>query len=145
MIRFCKLDEKEFIAGGIVYRASKLKPGADRPDSQGDVMTAETIWRAMTGWMKRGAVVKVMHKGQPLPIEIIENFQAETETRKGRGIIRKGDWYAALYFGETPETREIFLKILDGTYTGFSIGGESASASVGKSKADDFLHLEGPE
>jgi len=126
-LKILKADKKEFVAGGIVTSCEKT-------DTQGDIVSKDEIWKGMKSWMLNGGKVKLMHKGKDQNIKVIECFQADSKTYKGGTgedhLINKGDWYAAFYFGETKETKEIFKGIIDGELHSFSMGGEAASREV---------------
>jgi len=65
IFKFKKINEKEFIVGGIVYTAS------GEPDTQGDYTDSVEIWKALKYYMINTHNIKLLHKGKTKNIPII--------------------------------------------------------------------------
>lgn len=122
VLKFIKVDKKEFVVGGIVTACEEV-------DTQGDVVSKGEIWKAMKGWMIKGGKIKVMHEGLPLNIPVVECYQSDEIHHKGgiddEHLVRKGDWYASLFLGMNQKTKKIFDRIVKGELNAFSIGGSA--------------------
>lgn len=117
---FKKIDQKEFIVGGIVARS-------DIADSQGDIFSEKTVWEMMKDFMLGNKYFKVEHKGGIKNVPIVECFFIENgDTYKGGSSeehrLKRGDWWISCYLGDS-ENRPIFEKILNGELTSFSMAG----------------------
>ncbi len=78
----------EQVVGGVVYEAN-------HPDGHGDWASEETIRRAMYEFMESGQLICVDHDSG-VSAAVLECFQAEKNTVKGDGILRKGAWWLTL-------------------------------------------------
>ena len=78
----------ERVVGGVVYEANK-------PDGQGDWASEETIRLAMYDFMEGGQLICADHS-KDVAATVLECFQAEKDTEKGEGILRKGAWWMTL-------------------------------------------------
>ncbi len=93
----------------------------DNVDRQGDVVKADASERAFSGF--RGNI-REMH--QPLAVGKMLQFQNDEFVDPQTGVTHKGVW-VKVYVSKGAEST--WQKVLDGTLTGFSIGGEIKEAS----------------
>jgi hypothetical protein len=113
-------NEEQHLVGGIVY-------GINEVDSQGDyVGEAEEIWKAMETFAIGGHKIKFMHAGRQVNAVPVEIFQAEADTPKGGGIIKKGAWYMTTKIMDD----DLWQAAKDGDITGFSMAGSALTAGV---------------
>lgn len=100
--------------------------GEDYFDLQGDNIPEDVMLKAAADFMENSRVADDMHDGEamgtvvfafPLTDEIAKALDIQTE-RTGLLIAMK-------------PSPAVFEKFLDGTYTGFSIGGSGTSVEVG--------------
>ncbi|HZX10452.1 MAG TPA: XkdF-like putative serine protease domain-containing protein, partial [Acidobacteriota bacterium] len=121
--KFLKVNEKEYIVGGVVYSANDV-------DTQGDAASTSEIWKAIKKFMIKGGKIKVMHKGQSIKAPVVECYQAEEDHHKGgtgdKHLIKSGDWYISVYLGDEKET---WKDVVEGKLNGFSMGGTAKSAN----------------
>lgn len=114
--RIVKVDQAQQIVGGIVYEPNVV-------DTQGDYTDKESIQKALYGFMEKyyndSKRIKVMHQGTPHSFPILECFQAEEDTKKGGQIIKAGGWWLMIKVTNA----DIWKGIVDGRFTGFSMGG----------------------
>lgn len=119
-MRFIQKDKKEQIVGGIIYEP-------DVEDVQGDKADAETIREAMYDFMMKYAVdqnrINVNHKGKTYTFPIIEAFQPEEDTKKGKETVKAGSWFMTVKV----TSKDIWKKVESGELTGFSMEGMAAS------------------
>jgi hypothetical protein len=118
-----KEDVKKQIVYGVVLEPNVV-------DTQADFMRPDEIEKTAHGYLKKAikgkATVsrkqhgpKAFFKDKP-GIVPVESFIAPCDfTYDGNETVKKGTWVVAMLF-EDPKEWE---KVLDGTYTGFSIGG----------------------
>jgi len=115
-----KVDKKQHIVGGIVY-----EPNAE--DTQGDYTTAPEIQKAMYGFMEKYADntnrIKVMHHGEAFQFPILESFQPEEDTKKGKHMVKAGAWWLMVKVTEPA----IWAQIESGDLTGWSMGGTATA------------------
>lgn len=113
-------NEEQRLVGGIVYEVGKV-------DSQGDFVDSPyEIWKAMEGWMLRGHPISFMHDGRRVNVAVIENFQAEEDTKKGGEIVPAGAWYLACKVLDN----QLWEAIKRGEITGFSMAGRAFAEEV---------------
>jgi hypothetical protein len=122
-----KLDERQHIVGGIVYEPLVV-------DTQKDFTDEKEIEKAMYGFMEKYFAdpgrIRVMHRGKSYSFPILECFQAEEDTKKGGGVLKKGAWWMMVKVTND----EIWTDIVSGKLTGFSMGGRAAETTQ---KADE--------
>jgi len=116
-VPFCKADKEEQIVYGIVYEP-------DTEDSQGDEASAAEIEKAAHAFLANSRVMKVMHKGKPAKIEVVESYIAPEDFELGEQEIKKGSWVVAAHVSD----KKIWKAIKDGTLTGFSMAGVARAA-----------------
>ena len=113
---FCKVDQSEKIVGGIVARSNT-------PDLDGDITTEKETWNALKNFMLGRRYIKINHRGGSKDIPVVESYFAESEHKKGDGILKKGDWYLGLFIGNEPE---IWKDIIEGELNSFSMAGRAS-------------------
>jgi len=119
--KILKINEPEFIVGGIVYEP-------DVVDAHGDYTDAEEIWKALKQYMIQGGKVKVMHEGRDLGrAPIVESYYAEDDHLKGSVEIKKGSWFMSIYLGDH---KDVWKRVTDGELTGFSMGGTGSATAA---------------
>ncbi len=128
-----KADRWKQLAYGIVLEPNIL-------DSQDDFMLPHHVEKAAHAYLAkairgRSSVVKLQHRRQGFKkdrasIVPVESFVAPADfSYDGKEMIKKGTWVMVMHV-EDPKIWEGFL---DGTYTGFSVGGSGIRHSVAQS------------
>jgi hypothetical protein len=122
----------EQMAGGMICKVDKSlglvfgwaiickEDGKDHFDTQGDHIPESTMMKAALDFMENARTAKEMHRGEAKG-EIVFAYTLDTETIKALGMTSK---FTGLAIGYRPSSEEILEKFRDGTYTGFSIGGQ---------------------
>lgn len=93
--------------------------GEDHYDLQGDHIPEATMLKALTEFAIAGTVAKEMHTGEAIG-KFVHTFPMTTDIAKSLGIEVK---QTGALVAMKPESKEVLAKFVDGTYTGFSIGG----------------------
>jgi ADP-ribose pyrophosphatase YjhB (NUDIX family) len=111
-----KSDKFRQIVYGVV-----LAP--DEVDFQDDYMTAQDIEDAAHDYLVRSRIVGKQHSSQA-EANVVESYIAPMDMKfdgqNGPQLVKKGSWIMGVKI--TDETE--WEKVLDGSYTGFSVGGE---------------------
>jgi len=115
---FIKADTMKQIVYGIVY-------SPDEVDSQGDEASAEEIEKAAHQFLAECRVMKVMHRGKPAKVEVIESYVAPEDFTLGKQKITKGSWVVAVHVTD----KKIWKAIIDGELNGFSMAGHAVTAA----------------
>ncbi|MCK4501365.1 hypothetical protein KAU11_12765 [Candidatus Babeliales bacterium] len=102
----------ERIVAGIVY-------SPDETDAQGDTASAEEIEKACYHFMEKAQQFKVMHKGKPAKVKILENYIAPQNLTIGQREVKKGSWVLVCRINDS----KIWKAIKAGKLTGFSMAG----------------------
>lgn len=90
-------------------------------DLQGDIISAEVIERAAHDYMEDSQVVGLMHKAEAKGVVVVENTIVRSDNMEIEGVpVKKGTWLA----GYRIYNQDLRAAILNGTFTGISIGGE---------------------
>lgn len=108
VLPFTKVDQENRIVSGWAT--------LDNSDSQGDIVLAEASVDAFSS--ARGNI-REMH--QPIAAGRMVNFKEDTYFDPNSGQVYRGIWVDVYVSKGAPDTWE---KVLDGTLSGFSIGGE---------------------
>ena len=92
-------------------------------DAHGDVMTAEEIENTCHGFMHNGQVIGSMHN-ERIGAYCVENYIATQDLDFSEGMygpqtVTKGSWVIGIKITDDAE----WQKVVDGFYTGVSIGG----------------------
>lgn len=97
----------------------------DTIDAQDDVMEAHEIEAAAHRYLTKSRVVGGEHS-KPIMAEPLESFIApqdfEMTGQNGPQLVKKGSWVLGVRINDPKE----WQKVLDGDYTGFSVGGLGA-------------------
>lgn len=113
MTAICKIDEAKRVVFGAV-----LIP--DVVDSQGDTIDADTIRNAALGFMEQFRRVGIMHTFDASSlVQIVESWIAPSDFELDGHAVTKGTWLMSHRINDD----SIWSLILDGSITGFSIGG----------------------
>ena len=95
--------------------------GEDHYDLQGDHIPEEVMVEATTDFMENARIAKEMHRGDQIG-SIVHSFPLTAEIAKAMGLqTEKTGWMVAM-----KPNSSVLAKFVDGTYTGFSIGGDCA-------------------
>ena len=105
-----KADER--IVCGIVYEP-------DTEDAQGDSASEDEIRKACYYFMEKTRQFKVMHKGKPAKIEILENYLAPQDLTISGRKIKKGSWVLVTRILD----KKVWQDIKAGKLTGYSMAG----------------------
>jgi cation transport regulator ChaB len=111
-VEFIKVDKKKQIVYGVVYEP-------DTVDADGDFATSEEIEKAAHKFMKDYNNISIMHERIVPSIKVVESYIAPVDFLFGNSKIKKGTWLIAVHVGD----KEIWEKIENEEYTGFSMGG----------------------
>ena len=96
--------------------------GEDHYDLQGDHIPESVMVKSTTDFMLNSRVAKEMHTGEAVG-SIVHSFPLTKDAADKLGIItEKTGWLVAM----KPDDPAVLQKYIDGTYTGFSIGGTCA-------------------
>jgi SAM-dependent methyltransferase len=121
--KFIKINKKQQIVGGVIY-----EPMVE--DSQGDYADAEEIQKAMYKFMEKYFMnqsrIKIMHKGKLHSFPILECFQPEEDTKKGKDIIKAGSWWVMIKIAD----KNIWQEVEKGVLKGFSMAGVASEEKV---------------
>ena len=89
-------------------------------DLQGDIVSAEVIEQAAHDYMQESQTVGLMHKSVAQGVVLVESYLARCDMEIEGTPIKKGTWLT----GYRIYNQELRAAILNGTFTGVSIGGE---------------------
>lgn len=106
-----KIDKEKRVVYGIVLEPEVV-------DSQGDIISAEAIERAAHRFLIESRVIGESHEylAEAYPVE---SFIAPIDFEMGGQEVRKGTWILAVKVMDD----ELWQKVKDGEFTGFSVGG----------------------
>jgi|GEM_PF-206674 len=111
--RILKVDEDTHYVTGIAY-----EPLVE--DAHGNFMTEEEVTKAAYWFAKNGNRVDLQHSFEPADgCTVVENWVAKSDMGIGDETIAKGTWLVTVEVTDA----DIWKSVLDGTITGFSIGG----------------------
>jgi hypothetical protein len=113
-----KVDESLGIVFGFAL-VSKVQ-GERYFDSQGDHIPEDSLMRASLDFAENSRISKEMHRKDSEEGSVLFIFPMTTEVAKSLGI---ETMMTGLLIGMKPP-KDVFEKFKDGTYSGFSIGGE---------------------
>ena len=116
--KIIKVDKAQRILGGVIYEPDEI-------DSQNDYTDEKEIEKAMYRFMERYATdtkrIRINHKGKRYHFPIMECFQAEEDTIKGKQTLKKGTWWL-----EIKVTNDAVWKMAENNeIEAFSMGGSS--------------------
>jgi len=115
----CKVDDNLGLVFG--WAIVCKKDGEDYFDLQDDHIPEDAMLKASADFMLNSRMAKDMHKEDgELPGSIVFAFPMTTEVAKSFGIDTP---QTGLMIAMKPDDQDILAKFQDGTYTGFSIGG----------------------
>lgn len=100
------------ICMGIVYEP-------DTEDSQGDMASAEEIEKAAFDFMENVQSFRVMHKGKPAKIKVLESYVAPVDFTINKRNVKKGSWILTTRINDP----KIWKDIKAGKLTGYSMAG----------------------
>lgn len=96
------------------------KDGADYFDLQDDHIPEDAMLRATIDFVASGSIAKEMHTGDAAGA-VLFAFPMTTDIAKAFGVETKT---TGLMIAMKPDSADTLAKFKDGTYTGFSIGGQ---------------------
>jgi len=111
-----KADKDEHIVMGIVYEP-------DVEDSQGDSASAEEIKKACFQFMEDHVGFKVMHKGDKVKVQVLENYIAPVDFTIEGKVVKAGSWVMTTRINDA----KIWKAIKSGKLTGYSMAGQACS------------------
>jgi len=93
----------------------------DTTDAQGHIYSEEEVEKAAHYWMKEFQQLGEMHSKMLAEKQalVLESYVAPVEFTMGSRVVKKGTWLLKLYV----EDDDLWEKIDEGSYTGFSIQG----------------------
>lgn len=112
-----KLDEELRVAYG--WFSVVEENGEPVVDTQGDIIKADTLVKAVHNFILDSRSGKVMHRGKRVA-DIVESLVLTKDVQAALGIdLDKVGWFGAMKFRD----EEAWAKVKDGTFRAFSIGG----------------------
>jgi hypothetical protein len=114
-----KVDESLGLVFGFAIVCKE--DGEDHFDLQGDHIPEDVMLKGSFDFAKNKRVAKEMHKGDQIG-DITFMFPLTSEIATSLGIVSKN---TGLLIAMQPDSPEVLAKFADGTYTGFSIGGNA--------------------
>jgi len=114
-----KVDEEQRIVYG--WASVISENGEPVTDTQGDVIGPDELTKAVNDFMLEDRVGKVMHEGDRTGT-IVHSFPITKEIASALGIQTDREGWAVGYYVADDEVWE---RVKDGDFTGFSIGGEA--------------------
>jgi hypothetical protein len=94
-------------------------------DLQGDIIAEREIRDTAHHYLQECRIIKARHKGEPLGVEVVESYIAPQDITfdgvHGQQVAPKGSWIV----GAKVNDPNVWQKVLDGEYTGFSVGGDA--------------------
>ncbi len=119
-VEFVSKAEDKRLVTGIVYEPDTI-------DLQDDYATADEIQEAAHDYMAEAQVVKAMHEGKPLSIDVVESYIAPLHFNLDDGqLVKKGSWVVVLKVND----EEVWKKVKTGEFTGLSMGGHAEREAV---------------
>lgn len=127
-IPICKSDNMKQVVYGVVLAPNEV-------DLQEDWMTPEEIEKTAHFFMMNGQTIGKEHKDKAHGVAPVESYIAPVDFpfdgQYGKQIVKKGSWVLGVKVLDPVE----WQKVVDGEYTGFSVGGwgqrtDSAGPSV---------------
>ena len=95
--------------------------GEPHYDLQGDHIPEDVMVHSTSDFMEHARIAKEMHQGDQIGT-IVHSFPLTAEIAKAMGIqTERTGWMVAM-----KPSAAVLQKFVDGTYTGFSIGGDCA-------------------
>lgn len=111
-----KADDDQRVAIG--WAIICTKGGEDYYDTQGDNIPVESMWKAVSKFMKGARVAKVMHEGEQAGM-VLYSLPLDNRTKKALGISCDVEgWAVGVEFDEAA-----WKLVKKGFLKGFSIGG----------------------
>lgn len=111
---FIEKSKDEQIVYGIVYEP-------DTVDAQGDQASAEEIEKAANDFMENVRTFKVMHKGRPAKVKVLQSFVAPVDYTIAKRKIKKGSWVLVTRILD----KKLWEDIKAGKFTGYSMAGSA--------------------
>jgi len=109
---FIEKSKDEQIVYGIVYEP-------DTVDTQGDQASAEEIEKAANDFMENVQTFKIMHKGKPAKVKVLQSFVAPVDYTIAKRKIKKGSWVLVTRILD----KKLWEDIKAGKLTGYSMAG----------------------
>jgi len=100
------------IVFGIVYEP-------DEVDAQGDTTTANEIEKACYYFMENSQTFKVSHRGEPVKVQVLENYIAPVDFVVGGRPVKKGSWLLTVRVLD----KVVWNRIESGDLQGYSLAG----------------------
>ena len=111
---FIEKSKDEQIVYGIVYEP-------DVVDAQGDKASAEEILKAANDFMENVQTFKIMHKGKPAKVKVLQSFIAPVDYTIAKRKIKKGSWVLVTRILD----KKLWEAIKSGKMTGYSMAGSA--------------------
>jgi len=105
-----KADEKQIVTGVV------LEP--DTVDSQGDVISAQSIEDAAYRFMLKSRVIGYRHS-KKAKAEVVESYTAPQDLEINGHKVKKGSWIMSVHISDD----NLWRQVKEGVITGFSVGG----------------------
>ncbi len=122
-----KVDEEKRVALSVALKASGGENG-DRPDKEGDMVSAEEVEKAAYDFMLNSRFMDLHHREKlsKLRVAVVESSLAPVAFQAGETAVMKGDWLVGLkFFDET-----LWEKVKKGEINAFSIKGKGRRRRV---------------
>lgn len=100
-----------------------------KPDTQGDVYSADEIRRTAHGWMERGGKIDLGHNWKALgedQVKVVETYLAPVAFELGGYAVRKGSWLLGLRVLDDV----LWGDVKDGKLGAYSVGGSAKRTPV---------------
>jgi len=123
-VRLLKSAEERYVLGVVLEPTLEL----NKPDSQGDVYSAEDVRQAAFNFMQKHQTMGIQHEeAAGGKIRILESWIQRDNTTIDGQEIAAGTWLMGVRIVDD----ELWAAVKSGAFTGFSIGGVAQRTPVG--------------
>jgi hypothetical protein len=119
-----KLSDEEQTVTGVVLEPETF-------DAQQTIIGVDVIRKAAHDYLKnlnKTTKVGLQHEEFDQPLYLCESYIAPCDFSLGENIIKKDSWIAVMKI----DNKNLWKKVKDSKYTGFSIGGRAKIKKIGK-------------
>lgn len=112
-----KTAEERFVLGIVLEPTKEL----NKPDSQGDIYSADEVRTAADKFMEEYQQIGVQHKEMTKAVKILRNWITLEDCTINGQAVAKGTWL----LGVRVQDDDLWSKVKKGEITAFSIGGKA--------------------
>jgi hypothetical protein len=129
-VHFLQKNEARQLVTGVALPCNRI-------DLQADYVEPDQLLDTMIEFMERSQVMNLMHEESAPQVKIVESYLAPVDFELAGFEVKEGYWLITVHVID----KELWQRVLDGEFKGFSIEGVARRVPVAEAELPDYVEV----